>query len=157
MSKFHSIPLEHQDLLSYAWIAFDELLKVYQTKNIKKKFVWSVIDAVSWKCTDVCAKYINNRHKILNMSLANSNISLEILENIPAETYKEFNYVIFEMVEIYFKKHKNKLAKPVFEMYLDNVPKKQIFTKFNISRNKFKKIIDDTINDLRTIIGPFLD
>ncbi|XWT77947.1 hypothetical protein V2P68_00090 [Mycoplasma capricolum subsp. capricolum] len=88
MSKFHSLPLEHSDLLSYAWIAFDNLLKVYQVKKIRKKFVWSVIDAVSWKCTDVCTKYMNNRHKVLNMSVSTSSIKREIIENIKDENYQ---------------------------------------------------------------------
>ncbi|ADK69403.1 hypothetical protein [Mycoplasma mycoides] len=157
MSKFHSLPLEHHDLMSYAWIAFDELLQVYQAKNIKKKFIWSVIDAVTWKCIDACTKYINNRHKVLNMSLSNS-IKQEHLENIVSEEdYMGYNFAIEEIIDLYFKNCNDKLAKPIFEMYIRNVPKKHIFTKFNISRNKLKKIIEKTTADLKKIIEPLID
>ncbi|MCK8461429.1 sigma-70 family RNA polymerase sigma factor [Mycoplasma capricolum] len=157
MSKFHSLPLEHSDLLSYAWIAFDNLLKVYQVKKIRKKFVWSVIDAVSWKCTDVCTKYMNNRHKVLNMSVSTSSIKREIIENIKDENYQNNGMPLQEIVDTYFENSNEKLAKQVFEMYLNNCSNKEICKKLDLSRNKFKKILKTTIDDLRNIIRPLLD
>ncbi|XWT77946.1 hypothetical protein V2P68_00085 [Mycoplasma capricolum subsp. capricolum] len=49
------------------------------------------------------------------------------------------------------------MAKQVFEMYLNNCSNKEICKKLDLSRNKFKKILKTTIDDLRNIIRPLLD
>ncbi|ADR24077.1 conserved hypothetical protein [Mycoplasma leachii PG50] len=100
---------------------------------------------------------MNNRHKILNMSVSTSSIKREIIENIKDENYQNNGMPIQEIVDTYFKNSNEKLAKQVFEMYLNNYSNKEICIKLDLSRNKFKKILKTTIDDLRSIIEPLLD
>ncbi|WP_236607885.1 sigma-70 family RNA polymerase sigma factor [Mycoplasma putrefaciens] len=117
LSKFYKVPLEFQDMMTYAWFAFDDLLKKYQTKNIKKKFISSVIDAVTWKCTDACVKFINNKHKVLNISVYHSPTKREDEINKIASNYFPINTGWNDVVEKYFKNCDEPLAREIFSIY----------------------------------------
>lgn len=156
LSKFYKVPLEFQDMQSYAWMAFDDLLKKYQTKNIKKKFVSSVIDAVTWKCTDACVKYINNKHKVLNNSVYKTQENNLKEDNVKEMSYSEFTMGWEDLIEKYFQTTEEPLAREIFYMYANEVSKTEICDTLDISRNKFTRILRKTISDLQELAKPLL-
>ncbi|ATZ16698.1 hypothetical protein JN01_0080 [Entomoplasma freundtii] len=149
LRKFHTIPLEKEDFTSIAWLAFDEVLRKYQPTLTHKSFITYVIDNVYWKAMDYACKFVNNKHKILNLN--NVNLSWQENQNLNVADSQEWMTQIF--LEDYFRQAKIPTQnKDIFMDYLYNVPLVDIREKYQISRHKLKQTLEKTIADLERII-----
>lgn len=150
MQKFHTIPLEKEDFASIAWLAFDEVLQKYRPTLTHKSFVTYVIDNVYWKSMDYACKFVNNKHKVLNLN----NVRLSWQENVATadDTMQEWTTQLF--LEDYFaKSHVAEKDQAIFMDYLYNLPLITIREKYQISRHKLKQVLEKTIADLERMIG----
>ncbi|UKS54388.1 sigma-70 family RNA polymerase sigma factor [Mycoplasma feriruminatoris] len=146
MIKFYSVPLRHQDLLSYAWMVFDDLLKVYKSKEFNLKLLLKINNAINLKCIEICTKSIKNQYQDFNISFTTCNLN----KNNKLETTNDNQ--LQKLIDSYFINCKDELAKSVFEMYLNNLSTKEICNKLKISRNKFIKILNKIICDLQNVV-----
>ncbi|ATZ16857.1 hypothetical protein ELUMI_v1c01290 [Williamsoniiplasma luminosum] len=149
LSKFPSIPLERNDFTSIAWMAFDEAISKFMSMKTRKTMINFVIDSVYWKCMDYAAAFVNNRHRILNFNV----IEYEWIEN--ENTIENFSSELTMKIAIddYFESSENdEMAKIFFQEYVSGTTYVEISKKYEISRNKLKRILNKTISDLSKML-----
>lgn len=155
--KFDSIPLEIQDLEFYAWEAYDDLLKIYHKRKMRKSFTSCLVDAVYWKTLNVCSKYVTNKHKVVNNCMRAPNFMHE--DYNLNKIYRDENQTNIindigwnHLLENYFLSHKSDLQKKIFLAYVNQTNVTQIARQEGISLSKAKTILHNVIKDLQQII-----
>lgn len=150
IQKFHAIPIERDDFQAICWIAFENTLERYWNRPTHKGFISYLIDSVYWKCMDYACKFTNNKHKILKF-------------NYPKRSWKEYqtldnelnmeSFVLWWSLEDFFIKNRIEgEIQQIFKDYLNNLPHYQICEKYQISRNRLKLIVKQTIRDFSHFI-----
>lgn len=139
---YETIPLEAEDLVSFAYLKLLESKNKLEYFSIKLEkgnidiFFRKKIISYMW---NYCHSYTNKKHQILNNIMNNNFESNEIILNNKEENY--FHEELFSFL------NKDEFD-IMYEIYINKRKRKDLFKKFNISKNKLKKIEDSARNKI---------
>lgn len=151
VSKFHTLPIERDDFQAIAWLAFENMLNRYWAQPTHKGFVSYLIDSVYWKCMDYACQFTNNKHKVLNF---NHPEKMWVEHSKQSDDYDYDKAALLWTLEDYFKKYKiDSQTQAIFKDYLNNLTHQQICDKYQISRNRLKLIVKQTIRGFTRFIN----
>ncbi|PPE05068.1 hypothetical protein EELLY_v1c07560 [Entomoplasma ellychniae] len=157
-NKFDSIPLEIEDMEYYAWEAYNDLIKIYYKRKMRKSFTSCLVDAVYWKTLNICSKYVNNKFKIVNncmrnASLLNDDYHLNINYHDENQTELIDNVGWNDLLDKYFSKFKTDLERRIFNEHVNGTHLTKIAKQEDISISKTKSTLQKIIIDLKEVIN----